>query len=194
MGFGPFLVMRFGTAYTAAGCGQEGVREDRNGRLRRSERKAGAAMAILQASGLALLMIVVSVLLHYEILRGSSRLIPKLAIPPRSRIVVVIAAALIAHLLQIGLYALVFLVMQRQLGLGTIEGAVDGTALDFFYFSVTNFTTLGIGDLYPTGSMRIVAGLQSLNGLVLIGWSASFTYLAMEKFWDLHGRPTRLSP
>jgi hypothetical protein len=32
--------------------------------------------------------------------------------------------------------------------------------------------------------MRIVAGIESLNGLVLIGWSASFTYLTMERFWD----------
>jgi len=24
---------------------------------------------------------------------------------------------------------------------------------------------------------------ESLNGLVLIGWSASFTYLTMEEFW-----------
>lgn len=151
-------------------------------------------MAALQASGLALLMIVVTVLLHYEILRGSSLLIPKLAIAPRSRILVVILAAFIAHLLQIGLYAAVFFLMERKLGLGSIVGHVDGTALDFFYFSVVNFTTLGVGDIYPVGPMRIVAGLQSLNGLVLIGWSASFTYLAMEKFWDLHRRPTRLSP
>ena len=31
--------------------------------------------------------------------------------------------------------------------------------------------------------MRLVAGVESLNGLVLIGWSASFTYLTMEEFW-----------
>ena len=45
------------------------------------------------------------------------------------------------------------------------------------------YTTLGIGDLHPNGVMRLVAGVESLNGLVLIGWSASFTYLTMEEFW-----------
>jgi len=33
--------------------------------------------------------------------------------------------------------------------------------------------------------MRLIAGAESLNGLVLIGWSASFTYLTME---DRQGR------
>jgi hypothetical protein len=29
--------------------------------------------------------------------------------------------------------------------------------------------------------------LEALVGLLMIGWSASFTYLAMEKFWPMHG-------
>ena len=29
--------------------------------------------------------------------------------------------------------------------------------------------------------------ITALNGLLLIGWSASFTYLVMEQFWPLHG-------
>jgi hypothetical protein len=37
-------------------------------------------------------------------------------------------------------------------------------------------------DLFPHGPLRIVAGIETLNGFILIGWSASFTYLSMEKF------------
>jgi hypothetical protein len=151
-------------------------------------------MAIVWSGLVALSMIVLTVLLHYEILRGTSLLIPLLGIPPRSRIIVVIAAAFIAHLLQISLYALAFYAMQYGFNLGRLSGELEGTLLDFFYFSTTNFTTLGIGDLYPEGPMRIVAAIQSLNGLVLIGWSASFTYLAMEKFWDLHRRREPRAP
>jgi hypothetical protein len=51
------------------------------------------------------------------------------------------------------------------------------------------FTTLGTGDLVVSGPLRLIAGVESLNGLVLIGWSASFTYLSMEKFWEAHRRP-----
>jgi hypothetical protein len=67
-------------------------------------------------------------------------------------------------------------------------GEFHGEWLDYVYFSITTFTTLGIGDVYAHGPLRLVAGVESLNGLVLIGWSASFTYITMEKVWDAHRR------
>jgi hypothetical protein len=32
----------------------------------------------------------------------------------------------------------------------------------------------------------MIAKFEVLGGLVLIGWSASLTYIAMRKFWELH--------
>jgi len=40
--------------------------------------------------------------------------------------------------------------------------------------------------VFPIANVRLIAGVEALTGLMLIGWSASFTYLAMEKFWPLH--------
>ena len=137
---------------------------------------------------LTLVLVVVAVAIHYEVLRGTSLLIPHLSIRPRSRILVVIAGVLVAHLMQICVYAVAYFAMQGHFSLGSIAGEFHGTATDFFYFSLTSYTTLGIGDMFPRGPIRIVAGIEALNGFVLIGWSVSFTYLAMEKFWELHRR------
>lgn len=52
------------------------------------------------------------------------------------------------------------------------------------YFSAETYTSLGFGDLTPNGPVRLLAGVEALNGLLLIGWSASFTYLCMERFWS----------
>jgi hypothetical protein len=134
----------------------------------------------------SLALVVATVLIHYEVLRAASRLIPRLSIPLRTRILVVIAVAFVAHLLEIGLYAFAFFLMNHQFGLGAIGGATEGGALDFFYFSITTYTTMGFGDLSPHGPIRVVAGVEGLNGLLLIAWSASFTYLSMEKFWEEH--------
>jgi hypothetical protein len=49
------------------------------------------------------------------------------------------------------------------------------------------YTSLGFGDHIPISHARLIAGVEALNGLLLIGWSASFTYLVMERYWPLHG-------
>lgn len=51
------------------------------------------------------------------------------------------------------------------------------------YFSAETYTTLGYGDVLPHGDLRLLAGLEALNGMLLIGWTASYTYLSMERFW-----------
>lgn len=52
------------------------------------------------------------------------------------------------------------------------------------YFSFTTYTSLGYGDIVPVGPARFIAGLESLMGLVLIAWTASFTYFEMTLYWE----------
>ncbi len=134
---------------------------------------------------LTVLLVVVVVLLHYEALLHASRLAERLTIRPRKRILVVIAAAFLAHVAEIALFAAAFAAMHR-LGFGSITGELEGNFIDYFYFSMTMYTTLGVGDLLPNGPMRLTAGVESLTGLVLITWTASFTFLSMQKFWSDH--------
>jgi len=142
-----------------------------------------AAVALL-----TLLLVLATVVIHYEILRIASILMPRMAIPPRSRILVVIGAAFVGHVIQILLYALAYWGAQHVPGLGTLTGAMEGHAIDYIYYSAATFTTLGVGDIVAVGPLRLLAGIESLNGLILITWSASFTYIAMERFWTDHGR------
>ena len=60
--------------------------------------------------------------------------------------------------------------------------------MDYVYFSAACYTSLGLGDMYPSGMLRMLTGAEALVGLLMIAWSGSFTYLAMEKFWDVGGR------
>jgi len=133
-------------------------------------------------------LVVISVFVHYEALRLTSILMERLTLPPRSRLLVVIVIAFMAHVVQMLLFAGAYMAMVNYLDMGALIGDTTGLWREYIYFSAATYTTLGIGDLYPTGAMRLVAGFESLLGLVLIGWSTSFTYLAMRDFWDLHGR------
>ena len=78
--------------------------------------------------------------------------------------------------------------------LGSFGGAHDGTFVDNIYFSVVSYTSLGFGDVFPVDNVRLISGVEALVGLLMIGWSASFTYLAMEKFWPMHGDRVRRLP
>ena len=70
-----------------------------------------------------------------------------------------------------------------SLGAGNLSDSTAFSLSTCMYFSAATYTSLGFGDLTPTGPVRLLAGVEALNGLLLIGWSASFTYLSMERFW-----------
>jgi hypothetical protein len=132
-------------------------------------------------------LVLLVVLVHYEVLRFTSLLLPRLTIRPRQRILVVILAAFLAHAVEVGLYAVAYYFLADDVGLGHFGGSFQNHFSDFLYFSTATYTSLGYGDIYPVGGLRLLAGIETVVGLMMIGWSASFTYLAMEKFWGLHG-------
>jgi len=143
-------------------------------------------MASIQVALIAAALLASTVLIHYEALQLASGLEARSSPPSRTDILKVIAILLVAHVVEIVLYAGVLYLCQL-LGLGALAGQIEGGVIDWLYFSISSYTTLGVGDLHPRGPLRLIAGVEALNGLVLIGWSASFTYLTMEQVWKERG-------
>ncbi len=130
------------------------------------------------------LVITLAVLIHYEFLFRISSVIPKMKIKHRFRIVVGVFGALIAHSIEIWLFAVAYYFIPQMQGMGSLEGSFNGSFMDCVYFSYTTFTTLGFGDIEPYGHIRYLVGLESLTGLLLITWTASFLYYEMQRYWD----------
>ena len=126
----------------------------------------------------------IAVMIHYEFLYHLTTLMPKMKILHRLRIVFGVFGALIAHMVEVWLFALAYYFMNHSEQWGSLEGNFDGSLLDCVYFSFTTFTTLGFGDIEPTGDLRYLTGVESLTGLVLITWTASFLYLEMQRYWE----------
>jgi len=122
------------------------------------------------------LLVVSTTAIHYEVLRGLSAGLPRLRIPSRGKLLVVIFATFLAHAVEILLYAVAVYL------LGHFSFNVS------LYFSAETYTSLGYGDVVPTGDLRLLAGVEALNGLLLIGWSASYTFIAMERFWQAESK------
>ena len=124
------------------------------------------------------------VIIHYEFLFRVTNIVPKMKIKHRFRIVVGVFSALIAHSIEIWIFAIVYYFMNQAAHWGELKGNFDGSMLDCLYYSFTTFTTLGFGDITPHGNIRYLTGIESLTGLVLITWTASFLYYEMQRYWD----------
>ena len=45
------------------------------------------------------------------------------------------------------------------------------------------YTTVGFGDMVPESMTRLLTSAEALTGFLLITWSASFTFLQMQRLW-----------
>jgi len=134
------------------------------------------------AFGLALLAASAALVVHYEVLRLTLVLAPRPGAPVRLRMLGAMGALLAAHGMCITLYGTLAWVMDGRLG--SFAGArPPATLADHLYVSAVTYTCVGFGDAYPIGAMRALVAVESLNGLVLIGWSATFAYLLMQRLW-----------
>jgi len=123
------------------------------------------------------------VLLHYECLYRLTRLMPMLRIRYRYRLVLGVFGALLAHVLEVLVFGFTYFLMHGHESLGYLEGRYVITQYDAIYFSFSTYTTLGYGDIEPFGGIRYLAGIESLTGLLLITWTASFLFLEMQRYW-----------
>lgn len=136
---------------------------------------------------LTAIMVAVVVLIHYEGLALLNRQLANIGQRARRPVILYsIFLVILLHLVEITCFAAAYAVLSDWQHLGGIHGTQQPQFFDYFYFSIITYSSLGFGDLVAVGAMRFMAGVEGLVGLVLIGWSASFTYLEMQRYW-----PTR---
>jgi voltage-gated potassium channel len=102
-----------------------------------------------------------------------------------SRVVLLLrlmVAIVLLHLIQIGLWAMVF----WQSGeLPTLETAI--------YLSLATYTTIGFGDVVLGPGWRVLTGIEGLTGLLLVGWSTAFAFAVVNRMYE-HWRQTHDAP
>lgn len=131
---------------------------------------------------------VICVVLHYEALRLMSRNLPLSQDKRRSRIVLMILGLLTLHIVEIWVFGGGYYLLLQHVGYEQLSGNGPMSLLDCVYYSATVFTTLGFGDIVPTGPIRFMTGTEAIAGLTLITWSASYTFLFMQNAWSFDRR------
>jgi Ion channel len=77
------------------------------------------------------------------------------------------------HLIQVGLWAVVYWLAHE---VPTLETAV--------YFSLVTYTTIGFGDVVLGPGWRVLAGIEGLTGVLLIGWSTAFVFAIVNRMYE----------
>jgi hypothetical protein len=126
---------------------------------------------------LAIQCLVVSILLRVLFRMDARQLIRPDVIRASSLLVVLMLVMLAGNLLQITLWAGLFLICGEFKDYATA-----------FYHSVVNFTTLGYGDVVMTEKRRLLGALEAANGVLMFGLTTGFLFMIlielMNKAWD----------
>jgi len=84
--------------------------------------------------------------------------------------VTTILGLFLVHTIEIWVWALAYIA----------TGVVDGLE-EAVYFSTVTFSTLGYGDITPPPGWRVLAALEAMNGMILIGWSIAYFVAASTR-------------
>ena len=87
------------------------------------------------------------------------------------------------HIAEIWLFGAGYMLLVGHGDHGTLTGLPAASLPDFVYFSAITYATVGFGDVVPVGAIRFLAGMEALTGFVMITWSASYTFLEMQRDW-----------
>ena len=156
-------------------------------RLRLNWRKrkelGGKGPVVLIAWLIALVLSMLSIAIHYEVMLGVSRWVPRLTQNKRLGTIIALYFLLMAHVVEIWLFAGGHYAAVEWLALGEFEGAFSSSIRDYSYFSAITYSSVGYGDIVPTGEVRTIAAVEGLLGLLLVAWSAAFTVFYLQRYW-----------
>lgn len=130
-----------------------------------------AAMLLLATVSVhAVGLILLGRIVRREAREEEERHIKPLSFEGVSMVVALVAGLFLLHGLEILLYALVF-----------AGGEAVPTFDDAIFFSAMTYGTVGYSDDLLDPRWRLVAALEGINGLLLIGWSTAFFITLMGR-------------
>lgn len=135
---------------------------------------------------ISVLLVLFTTAIFYEILHVILRIMSKRNMRPRPLMFFLVMSIFSAHSIAVWIYGSAYWIMVHTFGYEPLSGIDINDFFGYIYFSAATYSSLGIGDVFPHGAMQFVAGVEVLNGLMLIGWSVMFTYFSVEKLGQHH--------
>lgn len=133
---------------------------------------------MITAIFLSVVLFVASLWIHIWLLRGARLIAGESKFYP-AKLTAAYLLVLLSHLIITVFFAAGF-AFAMELGLGGFKQRDCVDAMDLFYYSLINITTVGLGNIYPEGHLRAITGIESLTGFLLISCTAQFVFQTMS--------------
>jgi hypothetical protein len=127
----------------------------------------------IEAAAIALVLVAATTGVHYEAVRALLRRFHGLRMS-HARLVRLLLVLVLIHGAEVGLYAGAYAFGADVIGIGGLAGGSGHGLIDFSYFAAETYSTLGYGDLVPTGGLRVIACVEAINGVLLLTLSGAF--------------------
>ena len=137
----------------------------------------------------SVLLVIFAVLVHLQTLLWLSRLMLRMRVSLKWKLASGVLGAIFAHLFEVWLFSLGYFLLLLGGNSGALVGDFSHGLRDCTYYSLIVYSSLGFGDITPTGPIRFLSGAEVLTGLVLIAWTAAFMYIQMQRFWGKEPEP-----
>ena len=121
------------------------------------------------------ILITVTIAWHYWTLTGLLRLMPTSSVR-HSHFLRSLGILLLVHIVEILWFAGGFYLGNEILELGNFTEKFEPGFQDYLYYSLVTYSTLGLSEFSTVGHLKVMTGLESLTGFIMITWSASFLY------------------
>lgn len=128
---------------------------------------------------LSSILVLMTTSFHYEALRFLASRNRK-GNTNRKSVPLTLFLLVLAHIIEIAAYATAYWIAAELLKIGSFGGGSALTSLDYFYYAAETYSSLGYGDIFPVGEIRLIASIGPLNGILLLAWSGSFLFALVQ--------------
>ena len=135
---------------------------------------------MIAATAIGISLFLASLTLHLAMLRLAKKVSPPGLAPALLRLTGGSLLVLISHM-HVAVILAVGFAWAASLGLGGFAKEPAMSAVDYYHFALITVTTVGLGDIYPTDHLRLIVGIASLTGFILISCTAQCVYKTMSQ-------------
>lgn len=134
---------------------------------------------------LSTIIVLSTIWVNYEVLNLVWKFLPKIEKSPRQAIIYIMIAIIAGHTFAVWIYGLGYLltahIFYKEL---LIEEGFD-SFVKYIFASAQIYSSFGSAEIFKQSTMRFIASIEVLNGLVMVAWTFSLTYAVIDETWRI---------